>query len=431
MKTAHAFLSSVAFSFAAFAFIAVSVAADAPDAAARRSPQAAPAATEAPKDVRAAGEADSKEVDHRRELLEFGFAAASAIPAAPHLRDRAKAQEAVALGFIEAGHAVRAAACALEIGNWRRGSVYGDLAIDCARKGLADSARLYGRFALETVAEGRDGVEDWQRDRVRVKVAQAFALLDDLETAALLERGVGEAEMGKVAAVVASRSEVSEIDALVEMAAVAISTLNFDLTVNAFEVMIELAGKSKGEEARWTRIVELLASTRGRVPRDIEIKTYLRLADVRIAQESPEEARALIATAVGLRDGARWTPDAALPLAAEVARRLHAVGERERARTEIESALEAFHEQIAAVPDVFRAEAMRPAAEALVAMGAVERAREVYASLLEEGARNPNARPRAEDLAESLASLARAGVVPDEAMWARIKAIREGLVDPW
>jgi hypothetical protein len=81
--------------------------------------------------------------------------------------------------------------------------------------------------------------------------------------------------------------------------------------------------------------------------------------------------------------------------------------------------------------DVFRAEARRPAAEALAAMGAVDRAREVFAALIEEGAVNPNARPRAEDLALTAASLARAGIEPDEAMWARLRGIREGLVAPW
>ena len=201
--------------------------------------------------------------------------------------------------------------------------------------------------------------------------------------------------------------------------------------MNAIETAVELAAKSKGDEARWARIVELLGKTRGRIPRDLELKSYLRLADVRIAQESKDPARALIATATGLRDGARWTPDAALPLSAEIARRLQAVGDAEAARAEIEAGLAGFQAGIDAVADVFRAEAMRPAAEALATMGAVDRAREVFAALIEEGAGNPNARPRAEDLALTAASLARAGIEPDEAMWARLRGIREGLVAPW
>jgi hypothetical protein len=374
---------------------------------------------------------DAAKQSPRRALLEFGFEAASAIPRDPHERDRARVQEVVASTFIAIGEPVRAAACALQITNWRKGSVFGDLAIDCARKGLVDSAKTYARYALEAVAEGRDGVQDWQRDRVRVKAAQAYAWLGDGSKASVLEQGVGEPEMGKVDAVEAAKSDGSDFDTRLEAALAAVNTMNFDLTVNAIESAVELAAKSKGDEARWARIVDLLGKTRGRIPRDLELKSYLRLADVRIAQESKDPARALIATATGLRDGARWTPDAALPLSAEIARRLHAVGDAEAARAEIEAGIAGFQAGIEAVADVFRAEAMRPAAEALVAMGAVERAREVFAALVEEGARNPNARPRAEDLALTAASLARAGIEPDEAMWARLRGIREGLVAPW
>jgi hypothetical protein len=374
---------------------------------------------------------DAAKQSPRRALLEFGFEAASAIPRDPHERDRARVQEVVASTFIAIGEPVRAAACALQITNWRKGSVFGDLAIDCARKGLVDSAKTYARYALEAVAEGRDGVQDWQRDRVRVKAAQAYAWLGDGSKASVLEQGVGEPEMGKVDAVEAAKSDGSDFDTRLEAALAAVNTMNFDLTVNAIESAVELAAKSKGDEARWARIVELLGKTRGRIPRDLELKSYLRLADVRIAQESKDPARALIATATGLRDGARWTPDAALPLSAEIARRLHAVGDAEAARAEIEAGIAGFQAGIDAVADVFRAEAMRPAAEALAAMGAVGRAREVFAALVEEGARNPNARPRAEDLALTAASLARAGIEPDEAMWARLRGIREGLVAPW
>jgi hypothetical protein len=374
---------------------------------------------------------DAAKQSPRRALLEFGFEAASAIPREPHERDRARVQEVVASTFIAVGEPVRAAACALQITNWRKGSVFGDLAIDCARKGLVDSAKTYARYALEAVAEGRDGVQDWQRDRVRVKAAQAYAWLGDGSKASVLEQGVGEPEMGKVDAVEAAKSDGSDFDTRLEAALAAVNTMNFDLTVNAIESAVELAAKSKGDEARWARIVDLLGKTRGRIPRDLELKSYLRLADVRIAQESKDPARALIATATGLRDGARWTPDAALPLSAEIARRLHAVGDAEAARAEIEAGIAGFQAGIEAVADVFRAEAMRPAAEALAAMGAVDRAREVFAALIEEGAVNPNARPRAEDLALTAASLARAGIEPDEAMWARLRGIREGLVAPW
>ena len=49
----------------------------------------------------------------------------------------------------------------------------------------------------------------------------------------------------------------------------------------------------------------------------------------------------------------------------------------------------------------------------------------------EGGALNPNARPRAEDLAQTTASLARSAIEPDAAMGKRRREIRAGLVEPW
>jgi hypothetical protein len=54
-----------------------------------------------------------------------------------------------------------------------------------------------------------------------------------------------------------------------------------------------------------------------------------------------------------------------------------------------------------------------------------------FAAALEDGALNPNARPRAEDLCLTLLSMARCGFAPTDSMDRRIDAIRAGLADPW
>ena len=74
---------------------------------------------------------------------------------------------------------------------------------------------------------------------------------------------------------------------------------------------------------------------------------------------------------------------------------------------------------------------LRPVAEAWMALGDEAAARRTYVLALEEGAANPNARPRAQDLSATLASMARYDVRPDESMTRRIREIREGLGDPW
>jgi hypothetical protein len=90
-----------------------------------------------------------------------------------------------------------------------------------------------------------------------------------------------------------------------------------------------------------------------------------------------------------------------------------------------------FEAEKALVYDVFRAAALRPIAEAYDEMGDEAAALDVYRRAVEEGARNPNSRPRAQDLVATTLSMAMRDVRPDEALRARMREIRDGLGDPW
>lgn len=363
----------------------------------------------------------------REELLLLGFGAASAIPVDPHERDRALVQESVARTCVELGFQTRAMAMANDMTGWRSGMVWSALAIDAAKSDRPDAARTFIRFALATIGSARD----WQRDRVRVGVAQAHAWLGEREQAAELEKGVGEPEQGKVRSALAARSKGEEFDAQIESAEKAAATRNFDLTANALDTAVELASKTAGDEKRWERIVALADAAAGGIPRDMHMKAYLRLADARTAQGAKDKARELILRAVKVRDSAKWMPEAEPPMAADIARRLYAVGDSSEARAELERALGVFEASKAKVADVFRAAAIRPAAEAFMAMGDPARAKALFMQAIEEGAANPNARPRAMDLAENCAAIARSGIEVDEAMWTRLREIRSGLTQPW
>jgi tetratricopeptide (TPR) repeat protein len=361
------------------------------------------------------------------ELVDLGFDAAAAIPVKPHERDRSRVQEIVALAALEVGLPTKSAAMANQIVSWRRGSVLAELAIDAARAGRREASAVFARQAQAALGN----VERWQRERVMVKLAQAEAWLGNDDEARRLESGVGEPEQGKVASVRAATASAEKLDAMLDDAAKMIETANFDLVANALQVCDDVARRSAGDEKRWSRIEELLSKASGKVARDVQIRACLALAEVRVEQGTREAARALVGRAISVRDGARWTPDAFLQITAAIARTQHDVGDTENARAELDAAIAAFDAGIAQVADVFRAVPLCSVAEAFMHLGDAERARAVFARAIEEGARNPNARPRAEDLAQTCASMARAGVEPDEAMWSRLRAIRAGLLDPW
>jgi hypothetical protein len=375
----------------------------------------------------AAATAESADVKpFQSELLELGFDAATSIPVNPHERDRARVQEVVATTAFRLGLKTRSAGMANQITNWRRGVVFAELAVDAARAGRADAAETFSRYARTAIA----GVQQWQSDRVLAKLAEVEVALGKVADALESEKKLGEGEQGKVTAAVAAQAG-SDFDSVLAEAERAIATGNFELTANALEICARLGERADADAARWSRLEALAASAKGKVAREIHIRAYLRLADARIATKSQDAARALIELAKAIRDEVRWTPDARLPIDAEVARRIAAAGDRAGALAELEKGVASFVADEKLVPDVFRAVPLCAAAETFAVLHEPARALEVYRLAVEAGALNPNARPRAEDLATTTASLARAGIEPDEAMWTRLRGIRAGLDDPW
>lgn len=368
----------------------------------------------------------------RVRLLDLGRDSAEAIPVDPHERDRARVQEVVAMAALRLGDLRRTERCAREITTWRRGSVYGELAAAHAAKGDRPEAERFIRAAQELGPR----VLDWQRDRIRVGVARAQALLGEAERVRELEALVGDAERGKITATRAAKATPEQFAAMIEDVRKATASGSLDATANALETCIGLAAALDADEARWSEIDAVFGSVNGKIAREIYIGALLRLADVRLddvelVAGARDQARALVARATAVRDEVRWAPESELPITASIARRIARLDGNDAGVAELERGLASFKANEERVANVFRAQALRPAAETMVDLGGRERAVEIFRWAIEAGALNPNARPRAEDLAQTCASLAVAGIEPDEAMWSRLGAIRAGLVDPW
>ncbi len=363
----------------------------------------------------------------RARLLDLGRDAADAIPTDPHERDRARVQEVVARAAVALGDVARGEDFATNITTWRRGVVYSDLAVSAAKAGDRVSAE---RFIARAESLG-PRVLDWQRDRIRVGVAQAEALLGEADRVRDLEALVGDAERGKITATRAATATPEQFAAILEDIRKSVASGSLDATINALEACVQLATMLDGDEVRWSEIESVFTAANGKIARELYIHALLRLADVRLDDGAKTAAVALIERARAVRDEVRWAPESELPITAALARRIARAQGDDAGVSALETGIAAFKANEEAVANVFRAQALRPAAEAFVAFGARDRAVEIYRWAIEAGALNPNARPRAEDLAQTCASLAISGTEPDEAMWTRLAAIRAGLSTPW
>lgn len=369
------------------------------------------------------------DADRRAEALELAFAIATTIPVQYHGRERAKQQELVGVGFVDLGYAEQARALVSRIEGWRSAALLARVAMRDAKAGRADEARASAAKIVE--ASRHPSVTDWQRESLSVWAARIHAAIGDDAVASELEKGVGENEMGKVAATRAARSPLESFDAQMPLIEGYIKTLNFDLVRNGVDVALEYYPHCYADAARRARVEALVEAASKHLPHDLRVLAWLRLADVAHDRGDAVAARSLIARADAARAAAAWAPEDETAIRARVARSKGRTGDLEAARADIAAAIAAYDAGRDRIIDIFRAGALRAVAETQASIGDAVAARATYMRALDEGAGNPNARPRACDLVATLVSMASSGTLPDEAASARIAAIREGLKDPW
>lgn len=396
--------------------------------AATAGPTAAPAPPPSPTAAPdSAGIVDAPLEPWRLELLEEAFEVASLIPQPLHLNDRARAQQQVVSTMLELDQPIRVAGLVNRIPGWRRGDALADLAYHRATRG--DRTDAAGFLALaERIAED---ATDWMRDRIRVNAARTHALLGRDAVAAGMEVDIVPSEDGVVDAVRAAGLDRERLEQTLQDYQRRIEAGGFDLARNLLVAAVELYERFYDDPAVRERILQFVTDSWSKLPIDLRIARLLDMADIAIARGDLDTARPLVARAAEILGGVQLTAEGQIPLVAAIAGRRGPLGETAAATAELESGLARFEQEKRTIIDMFRPEVLRPVAEAWMALGDEAAARRTYVLALEEGAANPNARPRAQDLSATLASMARYDVRPDESMTRRIREIREGLGDPW
>lgn len=366
------------------------------------------------------------------ELLELAMDAAGALPVHPHIKTRSLAQESVVEACIALGQPRRALECNARIGNWRRGVGYAGLAQHLAERGIEDGVdELIALAEVESRLEGEENPQDWQRDLIRSKIAAALLQLGRAGDAAAFEAGLEDAEYGRVAAAKAALLSRDELDARLAELDALLATATLDQLRSALVAAIELYARAFREPQQRARCEGWIARASLKVPAQIRLEVRLELSRRAVELGDPAEAATQVAQARAVLDGVQWLPEDRVPLTARVAAARFAAGDVETARRELSEARRAYDEGYESIPDFWRGSALRPVAEACVSVGEREQALTLYRRAAEEGVRNPNARPRTEDLVATCLSMARQGLRPDEDLVERLRATRKGLSDPW
>jgi hypothetical protein len=388
-----------------------------------------PAEDASPKEAscRTGALADKPIAPFQKDLLEVAFRAAMAIPVEPHLRTRCRTQEEVVATCLQLDQPKRAIGYLEQIKDWRRGAAYADLAFYCVQHGLTDDVQTYLDLAAR-IAEAAG--PDWARDRVRVKIARTYALLEQKEQAERFEAGVPESETGKVAAVRAQYGEESfeeQMEGLERL----LGSQQFDIIRNALESSVALFDRFYGDAERRPQVEEAIRASWEKMPLLVRIDLVMRLGECAAKHGDGTKALELFNEAQAWLEGEEWPLRFRIPLTARVAEGRFRAGDAPKARADADAALALFDAEKEQMVDIDRATALHPLAEAYQAMGDPAAALGVYKRAVEEGVVNVNSRPRAEDLSATCCSMALHAVEPDAELWTRIRQIGKGLGPPW
>lgn len=378
----------------------------------------------------------------RAELLDLAFESASAMPLMPHVKNRSRAQEAVVAAALELEQTELALRYAARIENWRRGKCYADVAYHLARAGR--TAHVQDHLdAAQAIADGgglgraplpSDSIEtpqEWRRDRIRASMARTYLALGHEAKAAAAAAGAVESETGPIEAEEARVAGADDFDARMDELAALVATGSFDPIRAALGAYAALYDRWYDDAERRARIADAVASGGTKLPPQVRVECWIELAGIALAHDDSPEALAVVGAAQALLVPSAGSAEQDVPLRARLATLRFRAGDLERARRDADDALAAYEVDRDGIVNIYRAGVLRPLAETYLALGDRERAAALYARVVEEGVENPNARPRAEDLAATAASMAVRGFEPDATLAARLRAVRAGLRDPW
>jgi len=234
-----------------------------------------------------------------------------------------------------------------------------------------------------------------------------------------------------VAVVRAMSRPAGDFDA--EMAALAkmVSSQQFDALREALATYVRLFNRVYCDVQRRTTVEENIRASWEKMPGFVRLDLMMDMIEHCLAHSDRTKALDLVKEARAIAESTSWQPTIEIPLKAKLARLRFLAGDPEQASEEAKDALELFDAKRDQIANIYRAQTLRPIAEAYRTMGKADVALGLYARAVEAGMENPNSRPRAEDLAATCSSMAVQGAEPSPGLLSRIREIREGLGDPW
>jgi hypothetical protein len=386
------------------------------------------------------GVVDAPIESFQRDLLQLAFAAASKFPSIPHAKNRGRAQDLVIAACFEMDQPLLAVSLAPSVEGWRRAVAYADFAWCCAKVDDVDGAKRYIGLAEAVLDEsrGQANAQDWRADKVRIKIARALRALGDESQSKAVLASVSPSSAGAVdrswTGTMASHLDVmTSATAANELERITETFLSQSLGEQYTSLMLVagIHGRFFAEEAVRAITEERLFVRFEKLPTDLRLDAMAPLVGHYVEHQDLAGARNVIHTMTQLMAKFSWRPEQRLPQLARIANLRDAVGDRDRAKSELQEAFQYYNDNREQIVNIDRCEALRALALAWHKFGDAQQADDLLAICLEEALVNPNSRPRCDDLVETCIAMAHRKQQASAALWQRLHEISNGLSTPW
>lgn len=409
-----------------FAFVAVS--------GKRPEPTDVAASVDLVRDGESGADSRSPLQDWRAELLDLAHRAASSPPVEPHIKNRSRFQAHVIETALEVDDPERALRYAEDVVNWRQGVALADAALYRARHGASRSQiqPLLDRAASIADEAAKDRTaQAWRIDRIRAAIAAGLLWFGAESDAGPFMEGLTASEFTKIDTTLAKLVKKDGVQARVENIVHASKGASLDRVKGLLAALVELDRRFGSDPEILAKLDEAARIVWTQTPRTVRVDHLLEGAQAALDRDDRERALALVAEADEIVGSTPWAPEDAVPLHARLARVRYLAGDEDAALKELRESVDLFEKSQKVIVDIFRTEALLPVALAYHAIGDREQATKLLDRTVTEATRNPNSRPRAEDLSEVCCALVREGIQPDAAVRDRLSKAVEELSAPW
>lgn len=386
-----------------------------------------------PQTGNAQSEASRQPDAKQRELLQLAASAFADMPLVPHEKNRSRGQMEVVEAAIELGDLDLAARLADKISDWRRGLAHAACALQLAKTGgkkrASEHAAIAEQIARRAAADANE--QSWRPARILATLARMHLVLGDLEAFGRFSKDLEPADAAAIQRDAALSMPEGDFDRWLARADEEFAGTNFDSILATLETCAALFDRFFADVERRSALQQRVLEGYPKLPRDARLKLILQIARTAAIRGDGMRALDLVHEADRIVVGVRFHAEDEVYLKARIAGITCRAGDTAEGKTRLDDVQRLYAANEKAILDIHRAAALRAIAEAELDADLKDRALATFAKAAEAGLANPNSRPRADDVAATCLLLARRGIEPTPELLERLRAIVNGLRDPW